>query len=455
MQSQAYNSAILKKNLANRLFPGARFCALYLCFYFLFNTYAAGFPAVNWSEPEQQLAAKIVAITGPGAVALTIENKSSLDKRESEIVSNGLRAALEALGLRYVPAESAAASVAITLSENQSSFVWVAQVRQSAGEPAIVMVSMSRAPTRVLPHDSVPLTLRKLPLWRQQERILDVVVLEEGDSPIRIAVLDGEKLTFLRSQGARWEMEQSLPISHTQPWPRDLRGRLVPAKDHLLDVYLPGVMCHTSSGIPPTLNCGQRDDPWPLVGRPLSPGTASKIDSSFGPNGGSVSTGSPLNAFFAPARNFFNGVVSPRIGKFGAVPPFYSTAFVSRDKYVLWLFAGVDGHIHMIDGISDLTSSTGWQKTPWGSDIASVRTACGAGWQVLAVSAADGDKPQDSVRAYELPDRDPVAVSAAVEFPGSLTALWTEPKGDSAIVVVQHRETGEYEAFRVDVACGQ
>ena len=60
------------------------------------------------------------------------------------------------------------------------------------------------------------------------------------------------------------------------------------------------------------------------------------------------------------------------------------------------------------------------------------------------------------MRAYEFPDRDPVAVSAAVDFPGGIvTALWTEAKGDTAIAVVRNRETGSYEAFRLAVACGQ
>jgi hypothetical protein len=61
------------------------------------------------------------------------------------------------------------------------------------------------------------------------------------------------------------------------------------------------------------------------------------------------------------------------------------------------------------------------------------------------------------VRAYEFPDRDPVAVSAALDFPGGgiITALWTEAKADTAIAVVKNRETGSYEAFRLAVVCSQ
>jgi len=116
---------------------------------------------------------------------------------------------------------------------------------------------------------------------------------------------------------------------------------------------------------------------------------------------------------------------------------------------MLWLFAAVDGRVHLIDGMSDQTTT----GLDWGSDLTSVKTACGAAWQVLATSSDDAGG--DSVRAYEFPDRDPVAVSAAVDFAGAVTALWTEAKGDTAIVVVRNRETGSYEVFRLAVACSQ
>jgi len=71
------------------------------------------------------------------------------------------------------------------------------------------------------------------------------------------------------------------------------------------------------------------------------------------------------------------------------------------------------------------------------------------------LAASRGERSGDWVRAYEFPDRDPVAVSAPADFPGAITALWTEAKGDSAIVVVKDQDTGSYEAFRLAVACNQ
>ncbi len=82
--------------------------------------------------------------------------------------------------------------------------------------------------------DSVPLTLRKTLLYSQSEPILDVAVLEESASPTHIAVLDSEKVSIYRLQGAKWQPEQSMSISHSRPWPRDLRGKLVLDRDHLL-----------------------------------------------------------------------------------------------------------------------------------------------------------------------------------------------------------------------------
>jgi hypothetical protein len=345
-----------------------------------------------------------------------------------------------------VKPEQAAATVAISLSENSSSYVWVAEIRQGANETAIVMVSAPRPEGLAVSRDSVPLSLRKLPLWAQEERILDVAVLEDNSAPVQIAVLDAERVTIYRLQGGKWQQQQESSVTHARPWPRDLRGRLVPAKDHLLDVYLPGVFCRSTTGTALALTCHESDDPWPLVVGSLMGGGANFP--SFGAVGGSPSTITPMRGFFAPTRNFFTGALTPGVGKFTTLSKYYSAAFVPREKYVLWLFASVDGLVHMVDGVSDATA-----RLRWSSDLASVRTPCGAGWQVLAPSSSD--QGSESVGAYEFPDRDPVAVSAPVDLAGEVTALWTEAKGETAIAIARNRETGSYEAFRLAIVCNQ
>lgn len=389
--------------------------------------------AVDWNTAEQQLARKILAISGSGTVSLSFENRSSLGRRDSEIVQNGMRDALQGSGVQAArPDQAFTTSVKISLSENLSSYVWVAEVRRSEADRSVAMVAMPR-PERTAIQDSVPLSIRKTLLWTEAGPILDVLVLEEGSAPTRIAVLAPDRVSIYRMLGGRWQLEQSAQIKHAQAWPRELRGRLVMAKDHLLDAYLAGVVCSSAEAAQLALNCRDSDDPWPLTVAALSGG-----DSPI----------PAIRAFFAPARNFFTGALTPDIGKFTNIPKFYSAAPLPRDKSLLWLFAATDGFVHIIDGTSDQPV-----RLLWGSDVASVKTACGAGWQVLATGAEQNSG--DSVRAFEIPDRDPVPVSAAVDFSGGISALWTESRGDTVVAVTKNPVTGSYEAFRLSVACNQ
>jgi hypothetical protein len=380
--------------------------------------------ANDWTGPEQELARKIVAVTGPGAISLAVLNRSSLDKKDADEIGQGLRVQRELLGARTVKPEQAAASLQVSLSENLQSYIWVAQIQQGAGEFSVVMVSTPRSDSATFARETAPLTVRKIPLWAQEERILDVAVLEETSGPSHIAVLDPEKVALYRLTNGHWQREQALEVPHTRPWPRDMRGRLVLRQDHLLDAYLPGVFCQTSNVVPLTLNCRTSDDPWPL------------------------SIQFPLGGFFAPTRNYFTGGLSPGIGKQTSTMKFYSAAPLPRPSYTLWMFAAVDGQVHLLDGITEQVS-----RLNWGSDMASVRTSCGSGWQILATRT--GDHATDTVRAYEVADREPVAVSSGVDFAGGITALWTEVKGATAVAVSRNAETGNYEAFRLAVACGQ
>jgi hypothetical protein len=381
--------------------------------------------AADWSAAEQELARKIVAVTGPGAVSLEVTNRSSLGKKDSDEISRGLRAQLEGLGARTVKPEQAAATVSVSLSENLQSYVWVAEIHQGAGEFSVVMTSTARGDAATFVREAPPLTIRRIALWAQEEPILDVAVLEESAAgPSHIAVLDPEKIALYRLAESRWQPEQSLPITHSRPWPRDVRGRLVPRQDHLFDIYLPGMFCQSASSALLSLVCRPSDDPWPLSGQ------------------------FALSGFFAATRNFFTGVLSPGIGKQTSTTKFYSAAPLPRPSYTLWLFAGVDGTVRLLDGITEQNA-----RFNWGSDLASIKTSCGSGWQVLATRA--GDNSGDAVRAFEFPDRDPLAVSPALEFSGGITALWTEAKGGSAIAVSRNAETGTYEAFRLAVACSQ
>ncbi len=380
--------------------------------------------AADWTAPEEQLARRIAGATGPGAVALEITNASSLSRNEYDNIRRGLTTQLAYLGLRFVDAEQAAATVHVTLSEDLQSYVWVAEVHQGNNESSVVMVSLPRPAAAIGVREANPLTLHKTLLWSQDERILDASVID--GNPAHLAILSGEKLDLYGFRDSRWQLEQSFAISHAHPWPRDLRGRLILRQDHLFDAHLPGVLCKSTTTAPLALSCKESDDPWPVGSDQFH-----------------------LSAFFAPARNFFPGVLVPGVGKQSSAPAFYSAATLPRDKYTLALFAGVDGQVHMLDGVSDRAAG----NLAWGSDIASIHTECGSGWQVLATQ--NGTGANDTVRTYEIPDREPVLMSAPLEFAGAMTALWTESNGNTAVAISHNSESGKYEAYRLTVTCGQ
>jgi len=380
--------------------------------------------AADWRVPEQQLAAKIAAASGPGAVSLQLNNRSSLTRTESDAIRRGLLTELASLGVRVVNADQAAVTVEVSLSQNLQNYVWLAEIHQGANDSSVVMIATPRPETPAAAQELSALNIRKTLLWTQDTRILDAVVVP--GNPQHLIVLDADNVTLYKFQDSKWQPEQILALAHQHPWPRDLRGRLLLRKDHLFDAYLPGVYCRSAAATPLMINCYESDDPWP-VGIDLL----------------------PLDAFFGHTRNFFTGALAPGIGKQTTAPAFYSAAPLPRDKYTLWLFAAVDGQLHLLDGITDQTAG----KLGWGNDVTSVHSGCGSGWQVLASGAADNGT--DTVRAFEVADREPAAVTAPIDFGGGITALWTEGEGINAIAVARDSETGKYAAYRLSIACGQ
>jgi hypothetical protein len=382
--------------------------------------------AGDWQHPEKQLATKIAAVTGPGTLAFDLVNRSSLSPTDVEQIHRGIVTELQASGVNCVTPEQATATVTIYLSEDPENYVWAGEIHQGGTERSVVMISFPRPATMEGEREQFPVTIHKTLLWSQESRILDVFLL--SGNPQRMFVLDPESATLYRSQAGQWQPEQSLAISHAKPWPRDLRGRLVPRKDkdHLFDAYLPGVICRAVTKPALGVSCFASDDPWPLGTDQIS-----------------------LSAFFAPARNFFTGALSPGIAKQTAGPAFYSAAALPREKYTLWMFAAIDGRIHLLDGLNDqITASQGW-----GSDIASVRSGCGPGWQVLATEAGEG--AGDAVQAFNMPDREPVSASLRLEFPGAITALRTAWDNASVIAVSQNSQTRRHEAYQLSLSCNQ
>jgi len=380
--------------------------------------------ASAFGDTTRQLAHKIASVTGPGVIALEITNHSSLDEKSVHEARSALEAQLRTEGVRSAKPDQALGTVQVTFSESLREYVWSAEIAIGSDEKRVVMVSVPRPQSGASSPTTMPITLRKTLLFAQERPILDAALLDMSGGA-RLLVLDDTRVATYRQQSGRWELEASLAIPHSRTFPRDLRGRLLLRRDHLFDAYLPGTLCRSSASAPLTLTCNDTDDPWPLT-----------------PDDNSV------RAFFAPARNFFTGALSPGIGKISNVPSFYSAAALPRSNYRLWVLTAVDGSVHLADGMADQVL----RGVNWGSDLAAVHSTCGSGSQILVSEV--GDPEHDSFRAFEIPDRDPVAVSSALGLDGQVVALWPDEAATSAVAVIKQKDSKWYEAYRISIACG-
>jgi len=356
-------------------------------------------------DAARELARKIMQTLAPlEEVALRVRNISSLSATQSVEARRALENALRNNGARLREKQEGTAKVLVTLSENLGNYLWVAEI-QRGEQTEVVMVARPRpAPPR--PGAAAVMMIEKTPLFEQERPILDVALRDAG-----LLVLDSQGLSLYRRGQDEWEMKQSVPLARTEAWPRDVRGRLQ-LQGESLKVYLPGMMCTGAPAPELSLECKSDGSAWPT---------------EFG----------VVHA--ARGKNFFST---------DKVAAFFTVAGVEDSEGLLWAFAGVDGRAHLYD----------WSLEPagtvsgWGSDIAGIKSNCGNGRQILATRRGDPPEP-DAIQAFEIADRQPVAVSLPVEFPGPITALWQDETESRSVAVSRDLRTGRYVAFHLSISC--
>src|SRR3977135_4233448 len=186
--------------------------------------------ASGLGDPARQLAHKIAAAAGPGAFALEVTNRSSLDDKSVHEVRSALEAQLHVEGVNTAKADQAMGTVEVVLSESLREYVWTAEIAIGSDEKKIALVSLPRSSTGTPFAAALPIVLKTTLLFAQEQPMLDVALVEMPGGT-RLLVLDGSMVAIYRHHGtnaaAQWELEASLPIAHSRTFPRDLRGRLL------------------------------------------------------------------------------------------------------------------------------------------------------------------------------------------------------------------------------------
>jgi hypothetical protein len=366
---------------------------------------APGWAADDLGGAARELARKTAALAGRGeVVSLSWRNLSSLGTAELAQARAAFEGTLHESGAR-VGEGTPAVEGQVTLSENQSQYLMVEEARKG-DERQVWIASWKRAAPSAVPG----INLEKKLLWEQAEPILDV-------API------GSDLLVLTPAGAM-RGSQTAAITPLRPWPRDLRGhlRVVAAG---FKVNLPGMSCNGTLE-PLAVDCRSIDEPW------------------------TMDTGSRgiLLANFTPARNYFDGRVVSPAGVRKNVAPFYAAAPVDDQGRPFWMMALVDGRTQILDAALEPVGVA----NGWGSDLAAVEAHCAGGSQVIATKAGDANEA-DTLRAWSLVNRVPVAITPPMDLPGPVTALWSAG-GASVVAVVRDLASGRYVAYLITVVCG-
>lgn len=366
----------------------------------------------------RELAWKTASFAGKGEpVALTWRNQSSLASPEAGRARAVFEAAFREAGGAFGETASAV-DVRLTVSENGTDYLLVEEARK--GDQRLVwLAAWKRADT--LPAAALTATLEKKLVWEQDEQILDVAF--PGDFML---VLSPSRIAWFARQDGRWAQSTTVALTVPRAWQRDRRGRLS-VKGAGYKVFMPGLVCTGVWTPPVSVDCKPSEEPWLL-------------------ESGSRAF---LFANLAEGRNYLNGRVVTQTGARHSAPPFYSAAAVEDGGKSLWLLALADGRVRLFDASFEPAG----EIDSWGSDIAGVDVRCGGGSGVLATRPGDGSEA-DAVQAFRIANGAAATLTAPVELPGPVTALWASG-GPSALAVSKNLSTGKYAAYLLTVACGQ
>jgi hypothetical protein len=219
-----------------------------------------------------------------------------------------------------------------------------------------------------------------------------------------------------------------MPISRENAWARDLRGRLKITGSNF-EARIEGVECTGNVVRVQDSKCASVTGPWIFAG---------PEEMTF--------------AFLAPSRNWFQGLATAgsntsRVNK----NPFFSLAGLDIHGDPGWISSETNGGARLFNGKNGNVLGI---VSEWGSELATVKSDCSTGWQILTTSKRDHTE-LDFVTVFEWTGNEFRALSDPLEMNGTIVAMWSDENSGPARAVVHNLKTGNYEAYLLKVGCSQ
>jgi hypothetical protein len=354
-------------------------------------------PAQPLGEAAGPLAARISSLLQRRTtVFLEFQNLTPLAPAEWSSFRGALEDELRKAGVETAATAQPETRLRVTISENARGLLLVAETMN--GESRQVAMLPWNAPPRAEAKARIKMTMQ--PIWEQAEPVLDLLLLDSGGA---LLVLAPGKVSSYRLANGKWTLAGVAAVSLTRPPARDPRGRLETGPSGLR-VYLPGITCSGAPEPEVKLTCSAGNEGWRDSGWQVRWQT----------NGNLLESDSVRGAFYSVA----SGIIAAAEGR-----------------------------------IQDRSGEPVAGADAWGSDLATIGSACGV--EPVVVAAKAGDGPRDEVQAYEVTNGLARAVSEAVGLPGPVTALWPAETPGQLTVVIRNSKTGNYEASRLGLACAE
>ena len=395
-----------KQKLSPSRFLGSILSCLALGFALLFLPIRAH--ADSLEDAARALARKVASTLHGVSVTYEVRNLSSLRGKEFSNLSAAFQEELQQHGAKVLPAD-AGASVVLTVTENTSSYLGVVQIRRKENSDTIMepLGPMEGAPVAELMYN---LVLHKEFLFSRDAPMVDVVL---GGDDRHAQVLGLQEISSYELQGDRWlpTGAERLPVRRSSI--REPRGFLTFGVDTEA-AYLPGELCRVSLQDAKGWSCEKNGEPMPV--RSVSPLAV---------------THKKMGLWFSMTQ--FGPAEATRI-----------------------VITGQDGLARLYEESADPVSVF----SGWGSEIASIRTGCGHGWQLLVTGKGDWTHA-DTIQAVEIHERQAQPVSSPIELAGSVIALHSSAARTTddasanagAIAIARNLQTGRYEAYRLSITC--
>lgn len=395
-----------KQKLSPPLSLSSILCCLALGFALLLAPISSR--ADSLEDAARALARKAASILHGASVTCEVRNLSSLRGREFSDLSAAFQEELQQRGAKVLPAD-AAGSVVLTVTENVSSYLGIVQIRRKENSET-VMEPLGPIEGAPITEHLYSLVLHKEFLFVQDSPIVDVVLDRDGKGAFALGL---QGIAYYKRQGELWVPTGTdrLPVRRLSV--REPRGFLYFGIDAGA-AYLPGEMCRYSAVDGKGWSCEKYTEQMPV--RSVSP----------------------------------HAVAGKKTG------PWTSAAQFGTEEATGIVVTGQDGLARLYEDGPDAVAVF----PSWGSEIASIHSGCGSGWQLLVTGKGDWTRA-DTIQAVEIQERQAQSVSPPIEFTGAVIALHSPEMrtaveasaNANAIAVVRNLQTGRYEVYRLSITC--